>query len=256
MQVSAESNALAHVAAAAPGPNTSPTKSAIVRLRNLHLAPGWQVVTGPSIAPNVPSKCPLLQQGMPWLPNAALVSITGVVGKYSGAMWTKSFALPISPITGLPCTKALLRIRFAIDNAIPVQAIEFGAKPTDALRMTYNANFQLDNSKAPGETMLEIASANGGWSVPFGTPLPQLEANENHQTECAYLWNITTKTASVFEVVIDGSMPYSVPVEMQKVPAQALGWAPSILTLCVQPNINETGGSLNLLIRNMDCDLW
>jgi hypothetical protein len=248
--MSAESHALAATPAIAANPAT---KTPVVRLKNLHLLPGWDVVTGPSISPNVPSKCPPLQQGVAWLPNAALISITGVAGKYSGAMWTRSVPLPISPLTGLPCTNALLKIRFAIDNPAAMQAIEFGGKPTDSLRNTYNGNVQLDNGKAPNETMLEVASANGGWSVPFGTPLPQLQAGGNHELLEQYSWG--AEKCSVQTVNVDGN-EYIVPAGLQNVPSQALGWAPSILTLCVQPNINETGGSLNLLIRNMDCDLW
>ena len=117
--------------------------------------------------------------------------------------------------------------------------------------LTYNTNFQLDNSKNPSATVLEIASAGGGWSSPFAT-IPRLAANVEH--EVIELWSWNNGKALATSISVDGLVS-QVPASMQ-VSGEKLGWGASAATACIQPNVNLTGESYNTLITGYDVEFW
>lgn len=221
-----------------------------ISLNGLQALTDWKLQTDSSVTPNPASNFTFVSGGVLFQPTTALVSITGQLGKYTGGMASKNFSLPISPITGQPITSASLRITFQLDDATSMQAIEFGAKITDANGITYNPNFQLDNSESANATTLTIVNSQYTWSVfnGGGGVLPRLTTLTDHTVICNYSW--AHGTVSVTSFVVDGQT-YPVPASQQNLAGQSLGWEKSIITLCVQPDVNTLGGTYHLLLKDI-----
>ena len=75
------------------------TPASVTRITNLQTRTPYKLQSGASVTPNQPSSFTFTLGADSWLPNAALVSIVGVKGKYTGGMASLAIPLPLTTIT-------------------------------------------------------------------------------------------------------------------------------------------------------------
>jgi hypothetical protein len=185
-----------------------------------------------------------------WLPNAAVLSVTGVNGKYCD--WLAGISLPLPTNTG----NVEMHLVFALDaNTLTnTQAIETDTKITDANKITYNGSLQFDYSQSPTLMFVQIDKAGGGW-VNTGISLPKWTPNVTHTEDVYYSFNSTAKTYSVLQVVLDGVV-YPTPASLHNLPGTNAGWAPSEILPQLQQDTNTKGGTWTWIVYEQTYSTW
>jgi hypothetical protein len=223
----------------------------LTKFLNVQSMAGWETVVGPSISPNVPSAFafangPTAPFG---LPNTALITGTGVKGKFSGFMCkgpSLSFTFPAG------VTTLIARKRFTLDanSLVNCQALEIGFKAVDSKARTYNWDIQCDYSESATDMQIEVVTAAGAWSASIGS-MPKFAANVEHELNQYLSLNTTTGVSSVNAIEIDGNL-FLTPASLLNLPALSLGWAPNEIVDEVQPDYNELGGAFQWLLTNSE----
>lgn len=232
-----------------------------LRYRKIHMTPGWKIQTGADIGGVAPAKYSF-QQGMPFQPNAALLSVVGIAGKYCD--WLaggKSF-----PIVNC-AQNYLLNHRFMVDVnfATAAQARELDTKFVGPNSEIYNGSTQMSLSAEKGKMHFQIDKASkdgvsgGGW-VDTGIVLPLFTPGVEHEEQIQYSIDFTKKTYSVEAYELDG-VTYTVPdsfngVPLQNLPATKSNWTPNIILPQLQQDVNPTGGGWQWQVLDLNYDLW
>jgi hypothetical protein len=226
-------------------------------LRNLHLLAGWQPILGPSIAPNNPSAFNMKVGGNPYYPNAAFISITGKPGLYTGGMYALSIPLPNMMGTNMPASGARFKTKFILDAGAPANmtAMEFGVKVTNTAGLTLPSNYQLDNTKSPSLTVFDLIPlvGQGNWVQVPGAGVPRLQPYQEYSVQEEFNWGSGRENVTQFSI---NGQTFTPPANMQGIAGLMLGWTPRpLMTVCVQPNVNQNGGSYSLTLTQCDVEL-
>lgn len=211
---------------------------------------GWKEQTGSNIGGVAPAKYSF-SQNIQWQPQAALLAVTGISGKYCDWL-VGALALPLLPNTG----HLALRHRFMVDAgfAQAAQARELDTKITDANGITYNGSSQWNCAEKPGSMSFQVDKAGGGW-VDTGIVIPKFAPNVEHVERIEYEFNIAAKTYSVVSIEVDGVL-YPLPANLQNLPGKNVGWAKSEILPQMQQDVNTTGGSWEWLVEDLSYEIW
>lgn len=237
-------------------------------LRDLHKLPAsatplpntWQSNVSSSVSAGKPSKFTWTFGDNPYYPDAAYLSIAGVAGEYTGGMWSLDLLTPPFPLTGGAATSAVLTTSFILDSGAPanLQALEFGVKatvPQTPKNLTLPSNYQLDNSESPTLTTLTVIPASGldGWvPIPGGT-FPRMTPYTQYTVSQSFSWGSGKMNIPQFTV---NGQTFTVPSSLATIAGQNLGWNPApMLTICVQPNVNQNGGAYDITLTQCDLEL-
>lgn len=207
---------------------------------------GWSTVTGPSIGPVAPNLFTFQQGTTQWLPQAGLISVTGVPGKYADGMLKYSHVLPAN--TG----HLIMTANFALDadSLINAQALELGTKITDENGITYNGQIQFDYSTSPTEMVLDVVNKDYTWTR-TRLSLPKFVPNTEYEVNITYGFDTVSRTISVLSVSINGVV-YVTPADLIDLPGQNLGWGKNQMVAGFQPDVNTKGGSFQWMLYEVN----
>jgi len=199
----------------------------------------WTSHTGPSINPAAPDGYQVINT-----PAGLYLAMCSSV-PYGG--WLASTDTPLL----VQATTMNFLYSVTVDDltAICAQVIETDTKLTDSNNWTYDCSSQWNYARIPGKIVFQIDNASWTW---VDTPIvlapfqPGVEARINIQ----YAFDYTNHNSSIISVNVNGTT-YPIPINLQNIPAQQVGWGKSDIHTQLQQCNNSKAGAYELRFRNI-----